>query len=113
MELARERGSYSERWATYAAFLLRSAQRFFIASPIRLLAAADSFLFRPSGLPDRVSLTVCFLLRAAIALLRRSRSASSSAMIEAVSKGVIPSEFGLRAVRIVYESWYKHRVAPY
>jgi len=38
--------------AVYAAdFFLRSAQRFFMASPILFHAAADSRRFRPSALP--------------------------------------------------------------
>ena len=37
-----------------AAFFFRSAQRFFIARPIRLRAAADKCRLRPSGLPDAV-----------------------------------------------------------
>ena len=75
-----------------AAFFFLSAQRFFMASPILRLAAADSRRFRPSCLPDAV-LTGLFRLprRAAIALSRRSRSASSSAMIVAVSIGGVRS----------------------
>jgi hypothetical protein len=75
-----------------ADFFLRSAQRFFIASPIRLRAAADKcrLRLRPSGLPaaviPRPRWPPC---NAAMALLRRSRSASNSAMIDCVSKGVL------------------------
>jgi hypothetical protein len=84
----RIRGLGGEQDQSYAAdFFLRSAQRFFIASPIRLRAAADRCRFRPlvvllSGRPR-----LCWPPRnAAIALFRRSRSASSSAMIDCVSK---------------------------
>jgi len=38
----------------HATFFFRSAQRFFIARPIRLRAAADRCRLRPSGLPDAV-----------------------------------------------------------
>lgn len=36
------------------AFFFRSAQRFFIASPILLRAAADNRRLRPSALPETV-----------------------------------------------------------
>lgn len=72
-----------------AAFFFHSAQRFFVAWPILLRAAADRCRFRPSGLPDAVLPCLSWLTRrAAMALLKRSRSASNSAMIACVSKGV-------------------------
>jgi hypothetical protein len=37
-----------------ASFFLRSAHRFFMASPIFLRATADNFRFRLSGVPDSV-----------------------------------------------------------
>jgi hypothetical protein len=73
-----------------ATFFFRSAQRFFIASPIRFLAAADSvrLRLRPSGLP--VTVRVFLLPRnAAMAWSRRSRSAVSSAIISAVFNGFL------------------------
>jgi len=67
------------------AFFMRSAQRFFMARPILLRAAADMCRLRPSGLSVAVLPRPLLLLcSAAMALLRRSRSASNSAMIVAV-----------------------------
>jgi hypothetical protein len=72
-----------------ADFFFRSAQRFFIASPIRLRAAADRYHFRPLAVLLAGRPRLCWPPRnAAMALLRRSRSASNSAMIDCVSKGV-------------------------
>lgn len=88
-----------------AAFFFRSAQRLFMAWPIFLRASADRvrFRLRPSGFPDNVRLLFVLPRKAAIASSRRSRSASSSAMIEAVSifGGVLFSVRIQRAFRIV------------
>jgi hypothetical protein len=80
-------------WIYAAAFFFRSAQRFFMARPIFLRAAADSRRLRPSGLPVAVLGMFRLPRRAAMALLRRSRSPSNSAMIDCVSKGVESPRF--------------------
>jgi hypothetical protein len=55
-EFVRERmRSYrGEQDQGHDAFFFRSAQRFFMARPIRLRAAADKRRLRRSGLPDAV-----------------------------------------------------------
>lgn len=51
-----ERDAGGRKPTIYAAFFFLSAHRFFMASPIRLRAAADRCLFRPSGLLDAAGL---------------------------------------------------------
>jgi hypothetical protein len=92
-----------------AAFFFRSAQRFFMARPIFLRAAADSRRLRPSGLPVAVLGMFRLPRRAAMALLRRSRSPSSSAMIDCVSKGL--SLLVFRMATILQERSYRPLLA--
>ena len=68
-----------------------------MASPIRLRAAAERCRFRPSGLPAGLPLLLPLPFRASMALLRRSRSASNSAMIDCVSKVVSLPALGMAA----------------
>jgi hypothetical protein len=71
------------RFTRYAAFstFFFAAQRFFIASPIRLRLSADIGRRRRSRLAALLLNLPTVLWRAAIAWLIRSRSDSSSAMI--------------------------------
>lgn len=80
----RTRGEQDQGHAT-AFFFRQSAQRFFVARLSFLLVAAEWGRFRPSGLPEPLRNMIRFPLRAAMARSRRSRSASSSAMILALS----------------------------
>jgi hypothetical protein len=79
-------------------FLRHSAHRFLVARLSFLLVEVAWGRFRPSGLPEALRKVIRFPRRAAMAALRRSRSASSSAIMAAVS--ILPISLWIGIVQL-------------